>query len=75
MIEYKRNQKAERRAKGLCTNCGKPLSEAELGVNTNCEKCREKARERQMVNRMRQRLHGIKRKRYERKKEVKGDDA
>ena len=73
--EYKRNQKADRKAKGLCTNCGKPLSEKELGVNTRCIICRKKARERQMVQRLRMRIHGIPRKRYNSRKESKVDDV
>lgn len=55
--EYKRRQKAERREKGLCTNCGKPLLTEELGVNTQCRACRGKARERTMVQRLRMKIY------------------
>ena len=59
---YKRNQKAERKAQGLCINCGKPLLPEELGVNTQCKRCRAQHMERTMVRRIRDRIHGIPRK-------------
>ena len=61
--EYKRLQKAERREKNLCINCGQPLEPQEIGTNTNCTKCRKKNMERTTVKRIQMRIHGIKRKR------------
>lgn len=63
LYDYKKRQKAERREKNLCVNCGHPLEPQEIGVNTNCAKCRAKRMERTTVKRIQMRIHGIKRKR------------
>lgn len=63
LYDYKKRQKAERGEKNLCVNCGQPLEPHEIGVNTNCEKCRAKQMERTTVKRIQMRIHGIKRKR------------
>lgn len=60
--DYKVRQRAERREKGLCINCGKKLLPEEIGVNTHCKTCRAKDMERTTVQRIRMRIHGIKRK-------------
>jgi len=58
LAEYKRKKKADRKANGLCINCGRALKEKELGVNTQCEECRRKDRERRLVKRIRMKIHG-----------------
>lgn len=63
LYDYKKRQKVERKEKNLCVNCGCPLEPQEIGVNTNCAKCRAKRMERTTVKRIQMRIHGIKRKR------------
>lgn len=54
-------RRAEHREKGLCTECGKKLPLNELGVFTRCATCRAKSNELAQVRKIRDRLHGIKR--------------
>lgn len=63
LYDYKKRQKAERKEKNLCVNCGRRLEPQEIGVNTNCANCRKKNMERTTVKRIQMRVHGIKRKR------------
>ena len=62
LVEYKRIQRDERRANNLCVNCGKPLAKNEIGINTKCRRCRRIIGESRNMNRLRMRIHGIKRK-------------
>ena len=62
--QVKKNKlRAERKEQHLCTNCGKPLERQEIGINSQCSKCRKKDMERTTVKRIRDRIHGIPRKR------------
>lgn len=62
LCDYKRIQRADRKANNLCVDCGRPLKANEIGVHSSCAMCLAKERERTNVNRIRMRIHGIKRK-------------
>lgn len=54
--KYRAAQKEERRKAGQCIQCGARLKKEELGINTQCGKCRKKQREREEVRRIRERI-------------------
>lgn len=54
----KLNQRQERREKGLCVRCGKPMTPEETVKYSRCKRCRQVRNEWQQVNRIRARLSG-----------------